>query len=488
MRGAKRILAACCLGLPVPAGALDFLLHQYTVSVDPALVEMRIEACFTEVMPERLLTSSRRATEHLLAAEMIVDRQTVSLVPRGLSLPIPIVPDDRCVRYRVNIAGIVKARSFSAGMRVADAVILAPAVWLWRPPDLDSASDIAIDFVLPGDMAVSAPWRRASDRDNRFLVGHRPLYWPAAVAIGRFHRAPIEVAGARIDVAILNGPAEVDPHTAREWLRNAARAVTLLYGRFPVPRVQILLIAVPGGNDAAPYATTARGGGPAVHVAMNASASPALLASDWVGVHELTHLALPFVSRRDAWLSEGFASYYQNVLRARAGMLSPEQAWRALLDGFNRGDRGTDQTLTLAQATPRMHERNQIMRVYWSGAAILFMADVELRRQSNNKQSLDSVLQEFQACCLEPDRQWRARELLERLDALSDTTVFTELHDKYAYSRHFPNLRPLLNELGVQTTGGRIVLDTQAPLAAVRDAIMRPASPEPAPAEVATRQ
>ena len=39
-----------------------------------------------------------------------------------------------------------------------------------------------------------------------------------------------------------------------------------------------------------------------------------------------------------AWLSEGTASYYQNVLRARAGILPAEDAWQRMHSGFRRGN------------------------------------------------------------------------------------------------------------------------------------------------------
>ena len=71
-----------------------------------------------------------------------------------------------------------------------------------------------------------------------------------------------------------------------------------------------------------------------------------------------------------------------------------------------------------------MRDRS-FMRVYWSGAAIALLADVELRRRSGGVQSLDTALEAFAACCLPGNRSWRARELLQQLDRLTDTTVFT---------------------------------------------------------------
>ena len=48
---------------------------------------------------------------------------------------------------------------------------------------------------------------------------------------------------------------------------------------------------------------------------VDASASSRDLRTDWTASHEFAHLLLPYVS--DKWVSEGVASYYQNVLQAR---------------------------------------------------------------------------------------------------------------------------------------------------------------------------
>lgn len=41
--------------------------------------------------------------------------------------------------------------------------------------------------------------------------------------------------------------------------------------------------------------------------------------SDWTATHEFSHLMLPLLSQRYRWISEGFASYFQNILMSRAG-------------------------------------------------------------------------------------------------------------------------------------------------------------------------
>jgi predicted metalloprotease with PDZ domain len=195
--------------------------------------------------------------------------------------------------------------------------------------------------------------------------------------------------------------------------------------------------------------------------------------ADWVLVHELSHLLHPVIDGPDRWLYEGIASYYQNVLRARAGLRSPQWAWNALHAGFERGIRGTPRGRSLAEVSENMMRDRSFMRVYWSGAAIALLADVELRRRSGGAQSLDTALAAFADCCLPADRSWSARELLQQLDRLTDTTVFMELYRKHVDSDDFPDLVALYGELGLQSMDATSLrLDATAPGAAICEAIM----------------
>ena len=57
------------------------------------------------------------------------------------------------------------------------------------------------------------------------------------------------------------------------------------------------------------------------------------------------------------WLAEGLASYWQNLLRARTGLLTPQQAWQQLDAGFGRGRSVAGDQLSLAELSGVMHER-----------------------------------------------------------------------------------------------------------------------------------
>jgi len=113
------------------------------------------------------------------------------------------------------------------------------------------------------------------------------------------------------------------------------------------------------------------------------------------------------------------------------------------------------------------------MKVYWSGASLALMADVELRRRSGGAESLDRVLDRFQRCCLPSAHSWSGVELFEKFDTLLDEPLFMNLYRHYADAADFPDARPLLGQLGIEVRDGQIRFHNDAGLAAIREAIMR---------------
>jgi predicted metalloprotease with PDZ domain len=132
--------------------------------------------------------------------------------------------------------------------------------------------------------------------------------------------------------------------------------------------------------------------------------------------------------------------------------------------------------VTLADATERMYRDGAFMRVYWSGAAMMLMADQRLRERTGGAQSLDRALEALQRCCLADEEGWRGAGLLGKLDQLTGTTVFRELYDAYVSSRRFPDFADAYQKLGLRVAadGETVELLADAPRVADRDAIMRP--------------
>ena len=191
-------------------------------------------------------------------------------------------------------------------------------------------------------------------------------------------------------------------------------------------------------------------------------ATMAELVKDWTLYHEFTHLFHPYLGSRGRWVAEGFASYYQNVLRAKAGVISADYAWERMIAGFTRGEQQSRKGQTVASGG--------LMRTYWTGAVMALALDMRLRQQ--NGTTLGNVLGEFSACCLPAHRSWQPLRFMQKLDEISNTEMFTEIYRDYSSKLKFPNYQVLLQALDIDSS-------TDTPTfgkSTLRDSIMRPAS------------
>jgi len=278
-----------------------------------------------------------------------------------------------------------------------------------------------------------------------FLVSAAALatgFWADATA----QPHGIDIPGATLDFEIRGSVDQENADKLQRWVQQSATQIVLAYGRFPVPAPRVVVIpseTSPWGDDSpVPFGRVTRSGGETVELYVNVERPLAELSSDWTATHEFSHLLLPRISWRQKWISEGFASYYQNVLMARAGNYTTDQAIEKLTQGFGRG-RGSRPELSMNDAA-REGVRGARYKIYWSGAAIALLADVQLRERTGSTESLDTVLDRFQTCCLPSRRRWSGTELFTKFDSLIDEPVFMPLYRQYADTAGFPDFESAL--------------------------------------------
>ena len=233
-----------------------------------------------------------------------------------------------------------------------------------------------------------------------------------------------------------------------DWIDHVADQVSMPYGRFPLAASRVVIIPTKGkpwgGDSPVPFGRVTRRGGETIELYVDVDRPIADMYADWTATHEFSHLLLPKISWRQKWISEGFASYYQNILMARAGQYTQEQAIRKLSEGFDRG-RGSRPELSLNQAAEE-GVRYARYKIYWSGAAIALLADLQLRSRSGGKESLDTVLGSFQQCCLPSKKYWSGVQFFTRLDSFIDEPVFMPLYREHANTPGFPDINAALSD------------------------------------------
>ncbi len=269
------------------------------------------------------------------------------------------------------------------------------------------------------------------------------------------------IGNARIDICIEGSTLRLPAKDVFRWVRSAAESVTAYYGRFPVPQVLIRITPFEGRGVRNGMAFGDRGGRITIHVGNETSTSE--FASDWMLTHEMVHLAFPSVDEKHHWIEEGIATYVEPIARIHSGHLKAEQMWFDLVRDMPQGlpqvgDRGLDHTHTWG-------------RTYWGGALFCLLADIEIRRQTNNAKGLEHALRGILDAGGDIQEEWNLEAVLRVGDRAVGVSVLQPL---YARMKNMPvgvDLDSLWAQLGVQSDGASVRFDDNAVLAETRRAI-----------------
>ena len=166
------------------------------------------------------------------------------------------------------------------------------------------------------------------------------------------------------------------------WVGRAGRAVAAYYGGYPVERVDLTIRTGRGGGITGGRTFGDRGRA-AIVITAGQDTTAADLASNWVLVHEMVHLAFPSMTGHE-WIEEGLATYVEPLARARAGLIAPDEVWRWLLWGLPKGVEG--------MGSRGLDDAGGWGATYWGGAVFCFLADVQIRERTGNRRSLDDAL------------------------------------------------------------------------------------------------
>jgi hypothetical protein len=297
------------------------------------------------------------------------------------------------------------------------------------------------------------------------LAQHGTPPWRQPAASSR----TINIGGAAIQIDFSPGQIDLPPTAILQWIENAARAVTTYYGHFPVPRERIFVVCVEdhsgvgggttwGDVDGLPAFTR-------IHVGQHTTTAD--LTEDWMMTHEMVHTAFPSQADEHHWIEEGLAVYVEPVARVQAGFLRPEQIWADMYRDMQKGDprpsdHGLDQTHTWG-------------RTYWGGAQFCLLADVTIRKQTQNRKGLQDALRAIVNAGGTIDKEWPLTKAFTVGDQATGTHVLMDQYSRMANAPVTIDLNEIWKELGVETaTEGIVRFNNAAPMAAIRQAITQP--------------
>lgn len=405
-------------------------------------------------------------------SEALTNRE-IRMKPRESFVPIDAATSwqDDCaasgcsIRYATT-AGLAaeRDRRGERGFERKNGVIMAPLQrWLVRPEDRQAKGRFKLEFSPRPDLQLVSGFLDGTS--NKIEANLDAIDGPQ-VALGPFEHRVVTLPGARIDVALSRRARQVKTDEILEWVKDGARDVATLWnGRFPVPRVQVIVAS--GGPYGVGSAVSMGIGGASIFIVVGERATSADLTKDWVMTHEMLHMVFPNMGFSQRWMEEGLSVYMEPVLRARRGRYKPEQVWtewtRDMKQGLPKeGDQGLDRTPTWG-------------RRYWGGALFWLHADLEIRKRSGGKKCLDDVLREVAQGGGTIATRWDLGRLFATAEAATGTTALKDLYAAWSETPVTPDLEELWSSLGVKVGDKeRVTYDDQAPRAADRRELLRP--------------
>jgi hypothetical protein len=270
------------------------------------------------------------------------------------------------------------------------------------------------------------------------------------------------VGGSHIDINVDDGKLNVPQADVIAWIQAAAESVAGYYGRFPVPH--LTLRVMPFSGHGVRHGMTFGMHGGFIKIGLGSDTSKAELMNDWMLTHEMIHLAFPSVADEHHWIEEGISTYVEPIARIRASHMKEEQMWADLVRDMPKGqpqagDEGLDRTHSWG-------------RTYWGGALFCFDADVEIRRQTQNKKGLQDALRGILDAGGDITEDWELAKALKVGDQATGTTVLTDLYNQMKNCAVSIDLQEKWKQLGIEWDGSAVHLRDDAPEAAIRRAIV----------------
>jgi len=352
----------------------------YLVSWDSTFEILTVRVTLSSDPPAQFIPGRTEAAHALLDAHA-ADGRALDVIRGRIDVSELRAGDG--FRYRVDLRQAVS--STSLGRWTSHYLITTAGAWLWRDPRPQHQAPARLRFSPPPGAYALAPWPQPHGGWHH--LNRSAFRTPSFVAFTRTAPVHTSLGAGRCTIGLLGPGWSLSPanlqQIATRLLHGLSQVTSQTYGQ------DILLLMIPSSQRGVHFGTVRRGGGNAIayHVGRRSSFTEVL--HSWVTWHEVAHLLLPRLPSGDAWFYEGLATYYQEVLRARMGLIPPETARRAIARGAHEVAHTWNSGLNLRQEAETMHRTRRYRLVYRIGAGLMFQLDRKLRRSGS---SLDAML------------------------------------------------------------------------------------------------
>jgi hypothetical protein len=391
-----------------------------------------------------------------------VESSSAEVTRRGSAFLLPHPLGSAHFRYQLDLDELGRAKAnHDLALRSGRSLLAPASSYLLYPLPLDVGTEIEVTVETPKEQSFVTGLVRIGDR-YRLEAHEIPVATYSAFGVVARRRIVLAGSSAELELAVLDGELQADVDTLATWVKERAEAVADFYQGFPAARAVVFVVPVRGRSEVV-FGKLLPESAPGVALFVGSQANKAALRDDWVLVHELFHIGVPSFYREGKWFDEGLATYFEPIIRVRAGLFDAERAWRDFALEMPRA-------LSALTRDGLEHTRNYT-GLYWGGAIYCLAADVAVRAQSEGRLGLeDGVRRVFQ----EGGQAWEVwplQKTLRTADSVFPEPLLQSLSARYANTPAPFDLEALFRSLGVERKASGIELSDAAPLAWVRRAI-----------------
>jgi hypothetical protein len=369
-------------------------------------------------------------------------------------------------RFTYELGAFASAeRDMGSAMPFGDAVLATPG-FLLPLPETGRAAMLRFGIAFPAGGRVLTALK--PDQDGYYRAPLLRLNEVGPLILGNVEGRRVP-GDPELTLAVPPAATEIAAERLAAWVSAAAESNRRFWARSPAQGGLVVLI--PSARGGVPFGRVLSLGGAVVTVMVGRQATARELYEDWVLVHELLHLGSPLMRDTGAWLNEGIATFYEPVLRARAGWKPEGEVWREWISQMPRGMPAMTGGLANAGRGG----------IYWGGALFVLIAEIESLRASGGKLGFSDCLRTVLAEGADATVKSPTMRLLDRCDALLGKPVIASLAKRYIGQGSAMDLDALWRRLGVALDGGTVRYDDTAELAWLRPLIIWGGGARPAP-------
>ena len=434
----------------------------------PLLLDVRVQCAARG--PLAFVASERPAARHI---SKIVDARGRALERQGATFSmLSDAVTTASFSYRVDLDGVARdAESFDIALRSGRSLIAPASTWILRPEPHTGHTEITLRVHTPKDMGFVTGLTSVGDDyrmdPNEGRASPSPVSGPRHIETlmlpGPLSQAQESSSQSRLTVAFADGPLDLKRQVVTDWVGGSARAVGKFWGGFPLQHGLVVVLPSEGQRGVS-FGKVLPESSPGIVIVLGEKSDAESLKDDWVLVHELFHLGFPSFQGEGKWLDEGLATYYEPIIRARAGTKTENEVWGEFAHAMPQG--------LPAMQNEGLENTKSYRGIYWGGALVALLADVEIRERSRGKQGLEAGLLKVLEAGGNASEVWTLDQAMRVCDASAGLGTLRALAARHAHRGSPVDLDALWRKLGVVRLRRGVRLTDDAPLSQIRKAIV----------------